>query len=169
VADINLRAEPPRPALHEDRLIVELPLAGPVSKEWLACFTALARADDVPAEVKDPAKNPKIAVTVAPGLEPADMKATMDAARAVASKADAREAAAAQWWQELRTNGSALKYSLVRPALPKPDLRTVAPYMFWLMFRNVASAGLVFEDPVHHGVDPRRRDRGHRTGRRATP
>jgi glucoamylase len=152
VADIDLRAEPPRPALQEDRLIVELPLAGPVSKEWQACFTALARADDVPAEVKDSAKNPRIAITVAPGLEPADMKATMDAARAVASKADAREAAAAQWWQEQRTNGSALQYSLVRPALAESDLTSVAPYMFWLMFRNVASAGFVFEDPVHQGV-----------------
>jgi hypothetical protein len=53
--------EPPRPTLQEDGLIVELPLAGPVSKEWQACFTALARADDVPAEVKDSAKNANFA------------------------------------------------------------------------------------------------------------
>lgn len=51
-----------------------------------------------------------------------------------------------------RTNGSALQYSLVRPALAESDLTSVAPYMFWLMFRNVASAGFVFEDPVHQGV-----------------
>ncbi len=47
---------------------------------------------------------------------------------------------------------SALQYSLVRPAVAQSDLTTVAPYMFWLMFRNVASDGFVFEDPVNVGV-----------------
>jgi glucoamylase len=47
---------------------------------------------------------------------------------------------------------SALSYSLARPALAGSNLATVAPYMFWLMFRNVASDGLVFEDPVRAGV-----------------
>jgi glucoamylase len=32
------------------------------------------------------------------------------------------------------------------------DLAAVAPYLFWLMFRNVASDGLIFEDPVNSGV-----------------
>jgi glucoamylase len=32
------------------------------------------------------------------------------------------------------------------------NLTTIAPYMFWLMFRNVASDGYVFEDPVNAGV-----------------
>jgi glucoamylase len=45
-----------------------------------------------------------------------------------------------------------LQYSLVRPALAQSDLTTIAPYMFWLMFRNVASDGFVFEDPVNTGV-----------------
>jgi glucoamylase len=45
-----------------------------------------------------------------------------------------------------------LQYSLVRPALAQANLATVAQYMFWLMFRNVASDGLVFEDPVNAGV-----------------
>ncbi|MGO9164419.1 MAG: glycoside hydrolase family 15 protein [Streptosporangiaceae bacterium] len=45
-----------------------------------------------------------------------------------------------------------LQYGLVRPALAQSDLTAVAPYMFWLMFRNVASDGLVFEDPVRPGV-----------------
>ena len=45
-----------------------------------------------------------------------------------------------------------LQYSLVQPALAQSDLTTVGQYMFWLMFRNVASAGLVFEDPVNAGV-----------------
>ena len=47
---------------------------------------------------------------------------------------------------------SALQYSRVRPAVAQSDLTTVAPYMFWLMFRNVASDGFVFEDPVNAGV-----------------
>ena len=48
--------------------------------------------------------------------------------------------------------GGTLQYSLVRPALTQTNLTAVAQYMFWLMFRNVASDGLVFEDPVHAGV-----------------
>ena len=46
----------------------------------------------------------------------------------------------------------ALQYGLVRPALAQSNLTTVGQYMFWLMFRNVASDGLVFEDPVRTGV-----------------
>jgi glucoamylase len=47
---------------------------------------------------------------------------------------------------------SGLQYSLVRPAVVESSLTAVAPYMFWLMFRNVASDGLVFQDPEHAGV-----------------
>lgn len=32
------------------------------------------------------------------------------------------------------------------------DLTVAARYMFWLMFRNVASDGLVFDDPVNQGI-----------------
>ena len=45
-----------------------------------------------------------------------------------------------------------LSYSSVRPAVVQTDLAAVAKYMFWLMYRNVASDGLVFDDPVHPGV-----------------
>jgi hypothetical protein len=41
-----------------------------------------------------------------------------------------------------------LRYSLVRPALAQSDLTAIAPYLFWLMFRNVASDGFVFDDPA---------------------
>ena len=47
---------------------------------------------------------------------------------------------------------SGLQYSLVRPAVVESSLPTMAPYMFWLMFRNVASDGLVFQDPENAGV-----------------
>jgi glucoamylase len=45
-----------------------------------------------------------------------------------------------------------LRYGLVRPAVGQADPATVAPFMFWLLFRNVASDGLVFDDPVNAGV-----------------
>jgi glucoamylase len=43
-------------------------------------------------------------------------------------------------------------YSLVRPDVAQTDLTTTARLMFWLMFRNVASDGLVFDDPVNAGI-----------------
>ena len=43
-----------------------------------------------------------------------------------------------------------LEYSQVKAA--QADLTATAPFMFWLMFRNVASDGLVFDDPVNAGV-----------------
>ena len=33
--------------------------------------------------------------------------------------------------------------------MAQSSLTTIAQYMFWLMFRNVASDGLVFDDPVN--------------------
>ena len=39
------------------------------------------------------------------------------------------------------------QYSEVQVAVAQSSLTTIAPYMFWLMFRNVASDGFVFEDP----------------------
>jgi glucoamylase len=48
--------------------------------------------------------------------------------------------------------GVALHYDTVRPEAARADLAAVARYMFWLMFRNVASDGLVFNDPVNTGV-----------------
>ncbi len=40
-----------------------------------------------------------------------------------------------------------LQYSKVQVGVAQSNLTTIAPYMFWLMFRNVASGGFVFEDP----------------------
>src|SRR5580700_7914364 len=45
-----------------------------------------------------------------------------------------------------------LQYRLVRRALAQSDLTAIAPYMFWLMFRNIASDDFVFQDPVNTGV-----------------
>src|SRR6201987_1972336 len=45
-----------------------------------------------------------------------------------------------------------LSYGSVRPAVTQVNLTTVAKYLFWLMYRNVASDGLVFDEPVNAGV-----------------
>ena len=45
-----------------------------------------------------------------------------------------------------------LGYGSARPAVAQMDLATVSRYMFWLMYRNVASDGLVFDDPVNPGI-----------------
>ena len=50
------------------------------------------------------------------------------------------------------STGQKLQYSAVTASVSASNLTTIAPYMFWLMFRNVASDGLVFEDPVNAGV-----------------
>jgi glucoamylase len=49
-------------------------------------------------------------------------------------------------------SGNSLSYGVVRPNVGQTSLTTVAAYLFWLMFRNVASDGLVFDDPVHAGI-----------------
>jgi glucoamylase len=48
--------------------------------------------------------------------------------------------------------GPKLQYSTVTASASQSSLTAVAPYVFWLMFRNVASEGFVFEDPIHAGV-----------------
>jgi len=47
-----------------------------------------------------------------------------------------------------------LQYSLVKPAVAQSDLTAIGPYMFWLMFRNVASDGLVFVSPPDNNNQP---------------
>ena len=48
--------------------------------------------------------------------------------------------------------GPKLQYSTVTASASQSNLVTVAPYLFCLMFRNVASDGFVFEDPTREGV-----------------
>jgi len=45
-----------------------------------------------------------------------------------------------------------MNYGKAGAAVPQTDPAALAPYLFWLMFRNVASDGLVFNDPVNPGV-----------------
>jgi glucoamylase len=48
--------------------------------------------------------------------------------------------------------GHGLTYAKAQAAVGQTDPAALAPYLFWLMFRNVASDGLVFNDPVHSGI-----------------
>ena len=48
--------------------------------------------------------------------------------------------------------GNGLTYGKANAAVEQTDPAALAPYLFWLMFRNVASDGLVFNDPVNAGV-----------------
>jgi glucoamylase len=54
----------------------------------------------------------------------------------------------------LKPRPSRLHYSLVEVALAQSDLTAIGQYMFWLMFRNVSSDGLVFESPPDPGTQP---------------
>ena len=47
---------------------------------------------------------------------------------------------------------SGLSYGSARPEVAQVNLAMVGKFMFWLMFRNVASDGMVFDDPVNAGV-----------------
>ncbi len=49
-------------------------------------------------------------------------------------------------------DGNGLNYAKANAAVEQTDPAALAPYLFWLMFRNVASDGLVFNDPVHPGI-----------------
>jgi len=47
---------------------------------------------------------------------------------------------------------AALQYSGVQASVSQSNPAAIAPYLFWLMLRNIASDGFVFDDPAHAGV-----------------
>ena len=54
----------------------------------------------------------------------------------------------------LPSTGHKLQYSAVTVSASASNLAALAPYMFWLMFRNVASDGLAFETPPDSNNQP---------------
>jgi glucoamylase len=48
---------------------------------------------------------------------------------------------------EPSSTGPKVQYRTVAVSASESNLTTISPYLFWLMFRNVASDGFVFEDP----------------------
>src|ERR1700750_2907968 len=94
-----------------EHVIVRVPLAGPMTNQWLRRYQRLARATGVPAQAQAHPDRTWLAVSVPADGNQRDVAATMDAARALIAEADAgaRAPAAAQaesivreWWSRKR-------------------------------------------------------------------
>jgi uncharacterized membrane protein len=90
-----------------EHVIARVPLAGPVTGEWVRCYQRLARATEVPVQAQGHPDRAWIVVSVPASGNQKEVAATMDAARALIAEADAaqRRPAAAQaegivrdWW-----------------------------------------------------------------------
>src|SRR5262249_28698026 len=91
----------------DEQVIVRVPLAGPVTGEWLRRYQRLARATGVPVQAQARPDRTWLVVSVPADGNQREVAATMDAARALIAEADAgeRRPAAAQaesivrdWW-----------------------------------------------------------------------
>ena len=94
-----------------EHVIARVPLAGPVTDEWLRCYQRLAHAAGVPVQAQAHPDRAWIVVSVPADGNQREVAATMDAARALIAEADAgeRAPAAAQaesivrdWWARRR-------------------------------------------------------------------
>jgi hypothetical protein len=107
MTDIDSRADI---ELHsaDGHVTVRVPLAGQVTSEWLRCYQRLALASEVPAQARAQHGRAWIVVTVRASSDQADAVATLDAARALITQADAAadqpgatakaEAIVRDWW-----------------------------------------------------------------------
>src|SRR5215813_8585883 len=95
----------------DEQVIVRVPLAGPVTGEWLRRYQRLARATGVPVQPQACPDRTWLVVSVPAEGNQREVAATMDAARALIAEADAgeRAPAAAQaesiirdWWARKR-------------------------------------------------------------------
>jgi hypothetical protein len=74
-----------------EHVIARVPLAGPVTEEWLRCYQRLARATEVPVQIQGRPDRAWIVVRVPASGNQRDVAATMDAARALIAEADAAQ------------------------------------------------------------------------------
>ena len=97
-----------------EHMTVKVPLAGPVTGEWLQCYQKLALATEVRAQAETHHDRAWIIVTVPGSSDQGEVAATLDAARALIAEADAAErppasvkaeAGVRDWWA--RSQGSA--------------------------------------------------------------
>ena len=106
-----------------EHMTVRVPLAGHVTSEWLRCYQKVALASQVPAQARALHDRAWIVVNVPASSDKADVVATMDAARALITQADAAadqpgatakaEAMVRDWWSS--RGGSA-------PRRPAPEI-----------------------------------------------
>jgi uncharacterized membrane protein len=94
-----------------EHVIVRVPLAGPVTDEWLRCYERLAHATGVPVQAQADPDQAWILVSVPASGNQREVAATMDAARVLIAEADAAERAPAaaqaessvrDWWDRRR-------------------------------------------------------------------
>jgi hypothetical protein len=106
-----------------EHVIVRVPLAGPVTEEWLGCYQRLARATGVPVQAQANPDRTWIVVNLPARCNPREVAATMDAARALISEADAAERAPAvaqvenivsEWWARRRESAPRRPISKVK-------------------------------------------------------
>ena len=95
----------------DEHVTVRVPLAGPVTGEWLRCYQKLAQATKVPAQAQARHDRAWIVVSVPASSDQGEVAATMDAARALIAEADAAErppatakaeASVRDWWASRR-------------------------------------------------------------------
>jgi len=103
--------------LHTDNehVIARVPLAGPVTDEWLRCYQRLARATEVPVQAHGHPDRAWIVVSVPASGNQREIAATLDAARALIAEADAARRAPApaqaegivrDWWVRRRESAA---------------------------------------------------------------
>jgi uncharacterized membrane protein len=94
-----------------EHVIVRVPLAGPVTDEWLRCYERLAHATGVPVQAHADPDRAWIVVSVPASGNQREVAATMDAARVLIAEADAAERTPAtaqaessvrDWWDRRR-------------------------------------------------------------------
>src|SRR5580704_17572617 len=95
-----------------EHVTVRVPLAGPVTDEWVGCYQRLARATGVPVLVQANADRAWIVVSVPASSNHREIAAMMDTARALIAEADAApkrvpattqaEAIVRNWWAHRR-------------------------------------------------------------------
>jgi hypothetical protein len=91
----------------DEHVTVRVPLAGPVTGEWLRYYQQLALAAKVPVQAQAHDERAWIVVSVPASSDQGEVVATMDAARALIAEADAAarppattkaEASVRDWW-----------------------------------------------------------------------
>jgi hypothetical protein len=98
----------------DEGVTVRVPLAGPVTGEWLRCYQTLALVKGVSAQAQAHHDRAWIAVSVRAGSNQGEVAATLDAARALIADADAErppgmaaaEASVRDWWAGKRESAS---------------------------------------------------------------